>query len=182
VDGMKNMGRYMAKTVLILVCVMMVSGCGETPRKPVSVLADQKRKSVFEEMFRKQIFAKYPVEKIKLEFAKNSEIKPPALKGDLPDFKLEEWSPRQMEYKGKLVRKWIVKAKKSDSVLDYMYYKSMPDGWIIRPNRETIPDTFDKIINPQDCSVVRNVGKYVWQGKICGNTFSIRQPTGVFHH
>ena len=145
-----------------------MAGCGATPKKPESKVADQRRKAVDQKMVRDQIFSKYPVEKIKLVFAKKSEIRPPAQKGNLPDFRLDQWEPKRLDFKGKLAKKWTIKAEKSKSVIDYMYFMSMPDGWIIRPNREKVPDIFDKIIDPGDCSVVRNVGKYVWQGMICG--------------
>lgn len=165
---MINNGKVYTKTILVLVCIMtMMSGCGVAPKKPDSKIVERMKK-INEETLKKQVFAKYPVDRIKLEFANKSEIRPPKQKGNLPDFKLEEWSPKSLEYNGKLVKKWTIKAEKSKSLLDYMYYKSIPDGWIMRPNRETIPDVFDKIINPQDCSVVRSVEKYVWQGKICG--------------
>lgn len=166
-EEMNKMGKSFVKSVSILVCIILVSGCGVELKEPdLKIVANMKKTN--EETFRKFLYAKYPVEKIKLEFSKKSEIKPPKQKGNLPEFKLEEWSPKPLEYKGRLIKKWTIKAEKSKSMQDYMYYESMPDGWIVRPNRETIPDTFDKIINPQDCSVVRSVEKYVWQGKICG--------------
>lgn len=164
---MIKIGKVYTKTISVLVCIMMMSGCGIAPKKPDPKIVENIKKTS-EDTFRKFIYAKFPVEKIKLEFAKKIDIEPPKQKGNLPDFKLEKWSPKPLEYKGKLVKKWTIKAEKSKSLIDYMYYESLPDGWIMRPNRETIPDVIDKIINPQDCSVVRSVGKYVWQGKICG--------------
>ena len=111
----------MRKLALSLLAFLLVSsGCGIVSKKPDPKIVE-KIKSTNEETFRKFIYAKYPVENIKLEFAKKSEIRPPNQKGNLPDSKLEEWSPKQLEYKGKLVKKWIIKAEKSKSLLDLLF-------------------------------------------------------------
>lgn len=149
---MIKIGKVYTKSISILVCIMMMSGCGVTPKKPLDSVDRDNRYIDFIEKTRLESY--YKLTGFDLCYDDKSIFKTESFE-KTPDFGVSQWQPKPMDYKGKLVKKWKISSN-SLKAISVNNAQSMPDGWRIDAYAEKSVIT-DTIIDPSNGKPIRPI-------------------------